>query len=249
MPSRRRFLQFVGGGAVSSGAWMLADDGKANELNAIPGDGSDPDHPDREGPLPPTKPMPKLDAAPHPAYTYDDIRKIERGMHDAVNERREEAGLQRVEYSENLAYVARFHSHEMYVEDFVGHFDEIDQGKEAGYDPGDRLEHWGYRAGEFYWGENAMGSTWYPGDHDPEKLTAYGEPISIDFNDSFYESPSHRRMMLSERVDTVGIGVVIGVQEEDKGEENPAADCRATQVYTGPSANGVPEGEPTPVRW
>jgi uncharacterized protein YkwD len=240
MPTRRQFLKFAGGGSLAAFSWMTRDDGDIREVyQAIPG---------RQGPRekrgqPPTQPMPEFTAATHPDYAASDIHETEQTHFEGLNDYRSDEGLDRLEWSDNLAYIARRYSLEQSTEGFTGHYDDTNQGWEF-YPDGevaasltDRLDAYGYQTEKMLYSENAM---WRP--FSADELDERGglqmdsqEPIADIALDDFKGSPSHNAAMLDERYDTVGVGVTLAqTPYRSDRHDRGYLDLRVTQVFTGP---------------
>ena len=71
-------------------------------------------------------------------YTNYDIFEMERNIHELINDERERLGLNKIEFDEQLAFIARKYSKEMAEKDFFSHFDL--EGNDFGY----RYEQAGY---------------------------------------------------------------------------------------------------------
>jgi uncharacterized protein YkwD len=222
MSSRRNFLAYLGGGAVGAVAWLEADNGRSEELRGIPGQEVGSPTPE---PVPPTTPMPTLECAPHPKMTREIVYELEKRHFDAVNAFRERHDLPPVKYSENLAYISRVHSLEQYREGWVGHIDNVKQGKEYGRTPKDRLRYFGYEGGKMGFAENA---TLRVTTIDKSKThTQDGEPIEDVILDNFLDSIPHREAIMNGEHEYVGVGIIAG-----KTDDTGFVEFRATQLFT-----------------
>jgi uncharacterized protein YkwD len=246
MPTRRQFLKFAGGSSLAAVSWMANDDGDIREVyDAIPG---------RQGPRerrerPPTQPMPDFDASPHSDYTEEHRKAVEQVNFEHLNQYRKRRNRGQLEWSDNLAWIARRHTHEQSVEGWVGHKDPVDEGwefrseeKGRAVEFDGRMEVMGYRVSKMHAVENTQWEPIYYDEVSSENVLKTQEddeasPMHLGTRAfrNFVSSPSHNRAMLDRRFDTVGIGVTLAdtrFREESYG--NNYLDLRVTQVFTGP---------------
>lgn len=134
------------------------------------------------------------DAASVENRTAREIR-LERLIHERVNQRRQRHGLQNLTWSAELTAVARYHSTDMATESYFAHTSP------SGESLGDRYAAFGIGCAG---GEN-LGYLRYSGAaYDDED-----EEIAERIVTGWMDSPGHRENLLRPRFDEEGIGVAI----------------------------------------
>lgn len=120
-------------------------------------------------------------------------RRLERLIHERVNQRRQRRGLGNLSWDGDLATVARYHSTHMAEERYFAHT------APSGESPGDRYEAFGIACAG---GEN-LGYLRYGGG-------SYGdEELARRIVTGWMNSEGHRENLLRPRFDTEGIGVTV----------------------------------------
>ncbi|MBI4145701.1 CAP domain-containing protein [Candidatus Woesearchaeota archaeon] len=147
-----------------------------------------------------------------------DIDELELHVHDLTNVERAQNGLDRLEYDDALAAVARAHSEDMASRGFFDHTNP------DGESPSDRAERQGYKCrkvGILYITEGIA--------ENLAKLSVYESKTSLKYQgktyyvyewysqdelaektvDGWMDSPGHRENILTEGYDAEGIGVAV----------------------------------------
>lgn len=150
-----------------------------------------PDEPDEPDETPPIIEPGPLPPAPEP------MRKpVDQYIHEAVNRARQQQGLGALRYDEALEAVALKHSKDMIARNYFSH--TTPEGK----DVGDRYRDSNY-TGCRSWGENIA---WF----STSRLSRMtNEEIGIRIFNQWWNSPGHKRNMLSPNYNIEGIGIYI----------------------------------------
>lgn len=152
----------------------------------------------------------RIDAAEPGETVYrTDAERVSSGdvealVHEAVNERRVERGLEPIERDGTIASVARAHSADMYERDYFAHQNP------DGENPGDRFTDVADYCRRY--GEN-IAQTWLgrpvqTGDGDTERYDTAAQ-LAEGLVEGWMESPPHREAILSSSWDRGGVGVYL----------------------------------------
>jgi uncharacterized protein YkwD len=142
-----------------------------------------------------------------------DGSRVEKRVHDYVNEHRAEHGLASLDFDTDLREIARYHSEDMAANDYFAHTSP------SGETTSDRYEKFGYdcRAdagdGTYYTGAENIAYTYY----DQRVRTGDGETVRYTNADELAQgivrgwmnSEGHRENILMEAWDREGIGVFV----------------------------------------
>lgn len=136
---------------------------------------------------------------------FESVEPFEQRIHELTNNQRQEHGQEIVEWSDDLAYIARVHSKDMALREYFSH--ESPEGD----DVGDRAVRFGL---DFLsYGENIYVTTIL------NRNSIYG--ITKEIVNSWMESEGHRDIILDPKFDSEGVGIYL--------QENEA--LLATQVF------------------
>jgi uncharacterized protein YkwD len=119
-----------------------------------------------------------------------DISKMERNLFDLVNQKRRESGLNLLNWSEDLARVARMHSRNMASNNFFSHYGRNNTTVE------DRAKSLGF-------------SNWRAIGENLAYTQGYDNPVEFSMR-QWSVSSSHRRNYLDRRWQTAAIGISRG---------------------------------------
>lgn len=128
---------------------------------------------------------------------------VEREIHDRVNERRADRGLDPLAWDSTVASVSRAHSKDMADRGYFSHTTPEGDG------PRDRYREVGQ--GCYAYGENiAMSWAGRPVDTGDQTVTyTSDEALAEGLVTQWMESPSHRANMLNDRWESGGVGVYV----------------------------------------
>lgn len=175
--------------------------------------------PERQAPPAGTANAPPADTTRPPAF---DAQELERALHRAVNQVRSERGRTSLAWSDSLRRLARSHSQDMARRGFFGHTTP------GGVGPAERAERLGLPAARplsdgrrIGIGENLFRTYRYDGYRDVYRRRENGarqrvrrvydwksrRVVAEETVESWLESPSHRRALLSRNYRRHGLGV------------------------------------------
>ncbi|SNZ04838.1 Cysteine-rich secretory protein family protein [Natronoarchaeum philippinense] len=142
------------------------------------------------------------------AYSDGDIEidsdSVERLIHEEVNDRRAERGLDALEWNPTVASVARAHSEDMADRDYFSHTNPDGEG------PFDRYRE--VSAGCRAYGENiALSWAGRPVERDSGAVETYetDEQLATALVEQWMNSSGHRENILRERWESGGVGVYV----------------------------------------
>jgi len=133
-----------------------------------------------------------------------DSETVEQLVHEEVNERRTERGLEPLEWDSTVASVSRAHSEDMADREYFSHTNPDGQG------PFDRYREVG--SGCRAYGENiALSWAGRPVETDSGDVETYesDEELAVSLVNQWMNSTGHRENMLRERWESGGVGVYI----------------------------------------
>jgi uncharacterized protein YkwD len=144
-----------------------------------------------------------------------DSKEMESLIFDITNELREKNNLKTLEYDSELSDVARGHSSDMSARDYFSH--ETPEG----FDPTDRGQSLGYSCTKVYWTHITYGiaeniakfwsfSSYFS--HGSQNFYDWNseESLAQEIMDGWMDSPGHRKNILEENFDKLGVGVSVG---------------------------------------
>jgi len=142
------------------------------------------------------------------AYSDGDVQidseSVERLVHEAVNERRTERGLDELDWNPTAASVSRAHSKDMADRDYFSHTNPDGQG------PFDRYRE--VASGCQAYGENiALSWVGRPVETDGGDVETYesDEQLAEALVEQWMNSPGHRENILRDRWESGGVGVYV----------------------------------------
>jgi uncharacterized protein YkwD len=146
----------------------------------------------------------------------DNIGYLEQRIHELINVKRTERGLQPLQWDERLAEIARYHSRDMAERNYFEHHspegeDFSDRYAKFGYDASNRVGDVVYKGGENLFLNNLYESYTY--DKETGEIYEYQFSTLDEIAESTVEgwmlSEGHRENMLMPHFRLEGIGVVI----------------------------------------
>ena len=147
-----------------------------------------------------TESTPQQPTTPSSARYDVDIERIEDLIHERMNERRVENGVDPLERNETLDAVARYKSWDMAQRDYFAHTGP------NGSTHSELRKRYELECSET--GQNIYKKE-YLNEPYPQSELSDSEQIASDAVDSLFESPGHRQNALSSNYDAQGIGVFV----------------------------------------
>ncbi|MFD1567098.1 CAP domain-containing protein [Halolamina litorea] len=150
-----------------------------------------------------TPAVPEEPTTPSSARYNVDVEEIENRIHEQMNERRVQNGLEPLTRNESLDAVARYKSWDMAQRDYFSH---VGPNGTSHVDVRDR-----FRARCAYFGQNLHSQRFTSGDvyPYPQSELSDQEQIATDSVNSLMNSSGHRENALSPDYDSQGIGVFV----------------------------------------
>lgn len=206
-------------GAASYG-WMTSGDGEVDEIAHLqPGKQGSAEKMERA----PTREMPPFDSALADSWTEEERRTVDRATLPAANNLRAEWDRPPVEWSDNMAYIARRYSRDRAVENYGGHTDPNGhEDGEMGPTFNHRLRHFGYKPGGFQAAENALNG---PLTKDQKSMTP--TEFGHELVSTWELSSSHRNAIIRTEFEYMGTGTAF-IDRDGKVEKY------STMILTGP---------------
>lgn len=128
------------------------------------------------------------------------IERAEAEVHEAINDRRREHGVEPLDYNQDLAAAARGHSEDMAARGYFSH--ETPEGDDIGDRYPGSCRSIGENIAQTHWDENVQTDS---GVERIETEAELGEAVA----EQWMNSPGHRRNLLREGWDSEGIGVAL----------------------------------------